>query len=239
MVNQLPRNPPVEPPKKQDLLRPDMPNIPGVAETHPKACQEEESPRTGRFSQMATGAFVAICIAVAIVWWMKRGAQGTAENISPEQTVAAPSEPIPALPAPIAPLPNSYSEAGTVEELAKPWAAKKFVFVKPFTHDQVDAMVVRLPGGGLWAFAVQEPFGKCELEYVTNLQQLSTEYEYKAGHPMVVNPCNKTIYDPLKVGSLGGNVLVHGEIVRGNGLRPPISINVRQSGTSIIADQIE
>jgi hypothetical protein len=77
------------------------------------------------------------------------------------------------------------------------------------------------------------------LEYVTKLSQLSTEFAFKASHPMVVNPCNKTIYDPLKVGSLGGDVLIHGDIVQGNGLRPPISINVRRIGDDIIADQIE
>jgi hypothetical protein len=178
-------------------------------------------------------------IAAAVVLWMKRGAPAAAETPAPEAAIAAPVEPPPALPDQIAPLPDGRSEAATTEELAKPWAAKKFVFVKPFTHDQVNAMVIRLPGAGLWAFAIQEPFGKCDLEYIMDLPQLSTDYAFKANHPMVVNPCNKTVYDPLKVGSLGGNVYVHGDIVQGNGLRPPISINVRQSGSSIIADQIE
>jgi hypothetical protein len=56
---------------------------------------------------------------------------------------------------------------------------------------------------------------------------------------MVVSPCDRTVYDPLKVGSLGGNTWTRGEIVQGSGLRPPISIEVIVSGHSIIADNIE
>jgi hypothetical protein len=56
---------------------------------------------------------------------------------------------------------------------------------------------------------------------------------------MVVSPCDSTVYDPLKVGPLGGNTWARGEIVQGNSLRPPISIDVKVSGGSIIADSIE
>jgi hypothetical protein len=56
---------------------------------------------------------------------------------------------------------------------------------------------------------------------------------------MVVNPCDRTVYDPMKVGELGGNTFARGEIVRGSALRPPISIDVKVSGNSIVADRIE
>jgi hypothetical protein len=56
---------------------------------------------------------------------------------------------------------------------------------------------------------------------------------------MVVNPCDATVYDPLKVGALGGNTWVRGAIVQGSGLRPPISIDVKVIGRSIFADSIE
>jgi len=56
---------------------------------------------------------------------------------------------------------------------------------------------------------------------------------------MVASPCTNTVYDPLKVGALGGNVWVRGEIVQGGSLRPPISIDVVEKGSSIIADRIE
>jgi hypothetical protein len=100
-------------------------------------------------------------------------------------------------------------------------------------------MVIRLPGGGLWAFALQEAYGHCELEFVTDLSQLAKQYGYRASHPMVASPCTSTVYDPLKVGSLGGEVWVRGEIVQGGALRPPIAIEVQESGNSIIADRIE
>jgi hypothetical protein len=100
-------------------------------------------------------------------------------------------------------------------------------------------MAVRLPGGELWAFSLQGPFGRCDLEYVSDLEKLASQYRYNASHPMVVSPCDRAVYDPLKVGSLGGNTWARGEIVQGGGLRPPISIEVIVSGRSIIADNIE
>jgi hypothetical protein len=100
-------------------------------------------------------------------------------------------------------------------------------------------MVIRLPGGALWAFALREPYGHCDLEFVTDMGQLAKQYGYRSSHPMVASPCSSTIYDPMKVGSIGDNVFVRGEIVRGSGLRPPISIDVLEKGASIIADRIE
>ena len=56
---------------------------------------------------------------------------------------------------------------------------------------------------------------------------------------MVVNPCNSTVYDPLKVGPLGDNTWARGEVVQGSGLRPPLSIDVVVRGHSIFADRME
>jgi hypothetical protein len=56
---------------------------------------------------------------------------------------------------------------------------------------------------------------------------------------MVVSPCDGTVYDPLKVGPLGGDTWARGEIVQGSSLRPPISIDVKVRGRSIVADSIE
>ena len=126
-----------------------------------------------------------------------------------------------------------------MDELSKPWAAKKFIFVNPLTLENIHAMVIRLPGGEYWAFSLQGPFGRCELEFVTDLGRLASKYRFNANHPMVVNPCDATVYDPLKVGALGGNTWVRGAIVQGSGLRPPISIDVKVIGRSIFADSIE
>jgi hypothetical protein len=111
--------------------------------------------------------------------------------------------------------------------------------VKPFSHEKVEAIAVRLPGKGFWGFALQEPFGRCKLEFVTDLGKLANQYGYRSSHPMVVNPCNNTIYDPLQVGPLGNGVWVRGQIVKGGGLRPPMSIDVLEKGQSIVADRME
>jgi hypothetical protein len=180
-----------------------------------------------------------LLIGIAILWWIKSAPRKAVESPAPEEAMAESSVPAPPLPTSATSGHEGLAVAATVEELSKPWDAKQFTFVKPFTGDSVEAMVIRLPGGGLWAFSLQEPNGRCQLEFVTDLGRLATQFGFRAGHPMVVNLCNDTVYDPLKIGHLGGNVLVRGEIVQGGGLRPPISINVEVSGHSIIADQIE
>jgi hypothetical protein len=43
----------------------------------------------------------------------------------------------------------------------------------------------------------------------------------------------------LKVGSIGGDTWARGEIVQGAGMRPPFSIDVKENGRSIIADNVE
>ncbi len=105
-------------------------------------------------------------------------------------------------------------------------------------------MVVRLPTGApgdsasYWAFSLQAPFGRCELDYATDLAKLSSEYGYRASHPMVVDACNGTVYDPLTLGNVGG-AWVRGEIVQGSGIRPPLSIEVRVERGRVIATRME
>jgi hypothetical protein len=135
--------------------------------------------------------------------------------------------------------PDGPAIIATAEELSKPWSSKTFIFAKPLSSESINAMVIRLPGGGLWAFSLQEPYGRCELQFVTDVAQIEKRYGYRASHPMVLNPCSRTLYDPLKVGSLGGTTWTRGEIVQGGGLRPPISIEVEVKGHSIIADRME
>ena len=167
----------------------------------------------GTPTQIAGIAAAVLMVGLAIAWWARRTPRPVAGALSPDSVTLPGAISFP-------PLPSSTTSDGSlhvasVEELAKPWTAKKFKFVKPFTHESVEAMAIRLPGGALWAFALQEPFGRCQLEYVTDLPRLAKQYEYQASHPMVVNPCDGTIYDPTKVGSLGGDVWTRGEIVQG------------------------
>jgi len=126
----------------------------------------------------------------------------------------------------------------TAAELAKPWSAKRFYFRDPVTSKVVPAMVVHLPGGTFWGFSLREPYGSCELEYVTDLNKLRTDYNFTASYPMLGDPCNKTVFDLTRYGS-GPSGLVRGEIEQGSGWRPPMAIEVRTEGNEIIAVRME
>jgi hypothetical protein len=238
----MPVEPPIKSPSKPvdnlDRFRPEMPQIPGVSDARPSPSTITNDTNTRRALQIGGLAAAALLAVILILWWMKSASHRASESASLDRATDASASP-PAAFAPEAPATEGPVLAATVEELAKPWAAKKFTFVRPFTHENLDAMVIRLPGGGLWAFALREAYGRCDLEFVTDLDQLSKQYGYRASHPMVASPCTSTIYDPLKVGPLGGNVWARGEIVQGGSLRPPISIDVQEQGRSVIADRIE
>jgi hypothetical protein len=238
----LPTKPPDAPAEKTaenkfDRFRPEMPQIPGVRAEAPATRPVSSGLQTQRLMQIGLAAAVILMLA-ATVWWTKSKSSGAAST-----PASATEDTQPAVPAPSLPdsgvLRESANVAGTVDELSKPWASKKFVYVKPFTRETVDAMVIRLPSGELWAFSLQGPLGRCELEYATDPGKIASQYRFNASHPMVVSPCDGTVYDPLKVGPLGGNTWARGEIVKGNSLRPPISIDVKVVGRSIVADNIE
>jgi hypothetical protein len=231
-----------KPDAKLARFQPNMPQIPGV----PAA--KDARPGSGAHGlgsrQLAKiGGIVAAAflIGIAILWWMRGNSKRAGQSPSPETSVAESTGPADSSSAPPSEVPagEGGTIAATSEELSKPWAAKTFIFVKPVTRENVEAIVIRLPGGNLWSFSLQEPYGQCKLEYMTDLNRLAKQYSYRASHPMVVNPCNSTIYDPMKIGQLGEGVWARGEIVRGMGLRPPISIEVQASGNSIIASRIE
>jgi len=230
-----------EPEKKLDLFHPEMPSIPGVSNVPVRPSVQSPagalSEKTKRLALLG-GIFVAsVLVVIGFLGWIKHTLRAPVQPASAESSTAEPSV-LPPLPSGT-PVHEGPTIAATVEELSKSWAAKKFTFVRPLTQENVDAIVIRLPGGGLWAFALQEPYGKCNLAFVTDLDQIKATYGYRASHPMVVNPCSSTVYDPLKVGELGGNTWIRGQVVQGSGLRPPISIEVQTKGHSIIADRIE
>jgi hypothetical protein len=243
MPVKLPTKTPEAPPDKTgenkfDPFRPEMPQIPGVSQGSRYAKRGFGGLDTQRLLQIGGIVAAILLIGAVVFWWVKSKSRGVANPASGAE-VADQEGPTPPLPNAIAPAHDGPTVAATVDELSKSWAAKKFTFVKPVTLEKIDAMVIRLPSGGLWAFSLQGPYGRCELEFVTDLASLASTYGYNANHPMVVNPCDRTLYDPLKVGALGGNTWVRGEIVQGSGLRPPISIDVKVTGRSIVADSIE
>lgn len=239
----LPTKTPVAPPGKPvenraDRFRADMPKIPGASQGPGQAARGLSAANKKRLLQIGAIAAVVMLIYVETVWWIKakaHGASNTSSNSDTAQQASVES-----------PVPNSVvaahdgpTVAATIDELPSPWAAKKFIFVNPLTLEHIDAMVLRLPGDEYWAFSLQVPFGRCELEYVTDLGTLASQYRIKTSHPMIVSPCDGTVFDPSKVGPLAGNTWARGEVVRGSSLRPPLSIDVKVSGRSIVADGIE
>jgi serine/threonine-protein kinase RsbW len=243
----MPANPPTKtpdaPPEKSaenkgDRFHPEMPQIPGVRQGSPEAARGSSGMDTQLLLQIG-GIAAAVVLIGAIFFGQIKSKPHTAVNSPSDSDLAEQAAPSPPPPSPVPAVQEGPNVAATVDELSKPWDAKKFTFVNPLTQDNIDAMVIRLPGGGLWAFSLQVSFGRCELEYVTDLGRLASQFRYNASHPMVVSPCEGTVFDPMKVGPLGGNTWARGEIVQGSSLRPPISIDVKVSGRSIVADSIE
>ena len=178
---------------------------------------------------------LAGCLVVAggvVAWKLHQPAQAgvISSSVGPETELAGPSRP-----------PSHWAVApgvvATEAELAKPWAAKEFSYRDPIMDREVPAIVVHLPRGGYWGFSLIEPFGTCQLEYVTNLERLRTFYGFAADHPMVGDPCNRAVFDLLQYGGPPG-AEVRGAPVRG-GVRPPIAIEIEQRGKEILATKME
>jgi len=83
------------------------------------------------------------------------------------------------------------------------------------------------------------PFHRCPLEYITALEKLSTDYGFRATHPMVADPCSRSVFDPLKMASLPSGAWARGAVVQGSAFRPPLGIDIRIVGDQLVATQIE
>jgi hypothetical protein len=239
---------------KVDPFKPQQPSIPGVAEKpagpKPEAAEgfsENAAPAAaaGPVSHAAQPKIIWMVVGTAAVVFLLGGlfifgkissskrAPAAAETSAPTPAAAPavqaqPSEPV------------GPGEIATVSELAKPWAAKHFQY-RSYTTGQLEpAIVVHLPHGEYWGFSLNEPFGTCQLEFVTDLEKLRADYGYHADHPMVGNPCNHTVYDLLRYGGGASNDdLVRGVIVQGNGIRPPMAIEIKVQGANVVAGRSE
>jgi hypothetical protein len=132
-----------------------------------------------------------------------------------------------------------------VQELAEPWSSKTFIFHSPETKEDISSIVIRLPDsapdqpGSYWAFSLQPLFGKCQLEYLTDLQKLSDDYRFQAKHPMVGDPCSRAVFDPLQMADLRGGDWARGAIVKGYGFRPPLGIEIQIKSDQLVAAKME
>jgi hypothetical protein len=230
--------------KRTNPFKPIQPSIPGV-QLSIEAKTPADGPALTAASAAASrlliwilAAALAVCIGGGAFFLWQRGSSSQADRPSAPPTQPAPPAAAeaekPALNLPVGPGP-----VATTEELAKTWAAKRFLFRDPVTSEPVPAVIVHLPDGSYWAFSLREPFGTCGLDYVTELQKLASDYNFRAAHPMVVNPCNHTVYDLLRYGSSSDGGLVRGEVVEGTGIRPPMAIEVRVEGKQLVTGRME
>jgi len=133
-----------------------------------------------------------------------------------------------------------------IGDLSKAWDSAQFSVRDPTSGENVAGTLVRLPTGsaaqsnGYWSFALRAPFGNCQLEFVRDTAKLRADYGFRlATHPMVGNPCSRTVFDPLKYGAIPGNTLARGAIAQGSDLRPPLSIQIQIKGKDIFAVRME
>lgn len=229
--------------KAFDPFKPAQPQIPGVEPAHPGGRDEplpevdavEEAPprKKGRWITATAGG--VLIVAALLGWWSHAGSASTSTDATP--AAATPTSTAPAL-QPAEALPVGPGEIATTEELSKPWAAKRFLFRNDLTSETVPAMVVRLPGGGYWGFSLREPFGNCEMEFVTDLNKLQTYYNFHADHPMIGDPCDRSVFDLAHYGTAPSG-LVRGEIEQGRAIRPPLAIEIRTHGNQVLAVRAE
>jgi hypothetical protein len=237
-------------------IQPRIPGVPSTAEKETAAPEQQPEPMLPQYRaarrdshEDSPGLWIALAAIAALVtlgglfYWSRSSSSSNskAKQIVSTETVAqaaAPSAPTKADPA--GALPVAPGPVATTAELAKAWSAKRFVYRDPLTSRFTPALVVRLPGGQYWGLLMQEPYGDCQLDYVTDLKQLRESYGFAADHPMVVNPCNRTVYDLARYGAGAANGgLARGEIVQGTGIRPPIAIEMRTSGKDVVAVRSE
>jgi hypothetical protein len=222
-----------------ERFKSEMPQIPGMAGSVPSS-----NSKTNKTALVVAGLLAATVILILGGRWALRPKQSeTIATPPPQIEVPAPA------PDPNAALPHASQEEpgiATVGEMAQPWSTKEFFFKNRLTGQNVPALLVRLPGGsltqprGYWAFAKNAPYGNCSLEYIADVARLKNDYGYRAAkHPMVGNPCSRTVFDPLRMSNLPGNVWVRGAIVQGSDLRPPLGIEVKIQGKRILVVRME
>jgi len=225
------------PPVQDERFRAEVPEIPGV--------DPGRKPPGGLPAPvMVIAGLLIVVLAVVVIGRIVSRAHRSASPAADPLPQVDVAEPDLGNPPPQAPPQNS--SVATVNELAKAWSFVQFDYRDPLTGEKVPALLVRLPVGsamqptGYWAMNLKAPYNNCELEYVNDLQKLQADYGYRAAkHPMVGNPCSRTLFDPLKMTNLPGNIWVRGAIAQGSDLRPPLGIEIKIEGKDIFAVRME
>jgi hypothetical protein len=228
-----------EPQPEKQRFKAEMPQIPGVI---PGGSRKPGGPSRMPLIVGLAGVVLVFLLGLRLI-----------SRPKPVETPVAAAPPQIEVPAPAidptASLPHATAtepEIATIGEMNKPWASKNFFFVNHLTGENVPAILVRLSSGspgqadGYWAFEVNAPFGNCKLEYITDLDRLKSDYDFQgARHPMVGNPCSRSVFDPLKMTEIPGNFWVRGMIVQGSDVRPPLGVELKIQSKSILALRME
>ncbi len=239
----VPDNPPPKPTEgsaaQASRFHTQMPQIPGVNEG-----LVVERGKHEKMTLAAVLAGVVLLVGCYAVWRMVARSNGSKPQAQQELAPSpAPPELPPSTPAPVPQ--NAVNNIGTLAELSEPWASKKFRYSQGNSRESIPAIAIRLPGGNgqsatsYWAILLKAPYGQCDLAYVTDVNQIRAKYGYRASHPMIVDPCSSTIYDPLKTGTLSNGAWARGDIVQGAGFRPPMQIEIRVEGEKLVAGRSE
>jgi hypothetical protein len=238
---------------KLDPFKPSQPRIPGVATEEPKVQTEdltvpiasvppEPPPVTGAGQRMlwtVVAAIVGLATVAGLFYMSRTPAPKDAKPAADVEPIDSP-RPAPPIPKPLEKgLLTGPGTVASTAELSKPWSAKRFLFRSPLQTEPIPAMVVHLPGGQYWGFSLIEPYGTCELDYISDLAALRSDYQFHASHPMVVDPCSHTVFDLSQYGTGANGSLVRGEIVQGSGLRPPFAIEIHVQGKDVRAVRME
>ncbi len=213
----------------------EMPQIPGVGGAGAKTTGP-----SGRLLILVGVAAVLIAIVVGVKLFSKPRRAGT-----PAAQIDVPAS-APDLTPSLPPATEHIPGIARVGDLAKPWDSIQFTFRDPTSGENVSGFLVRLPTGspnqtsGYWSFATRSAFGNCQMEFVRDIEKLRNDYGYsQAKHPMAGNPCSRSLFDPLKYGSIPGNALARGAIAQGSDLRPPLGIDIEIRGRDIFAVRME
>ena len=190
-------------------------------------------------------AVLVVVVALISARWLLRARPNETSSARPIPRVVVPAPPAD----PNAALPHASPAQpviATVGALTRPWSFRQFFYQNQRTGEDVPALLIRLPVGsamqpaGYWALSMKAPSGNCSLEYIENRRKLKNDYGFRgASHPMVGNPCSRTLFDPLKIAALPGGVWARGAIAQGSDLRPPLSIEVSIVGKDILAVRME
>jgi hypothetical protein len=221
-----------------DRFKSDMPQIPGVSGPGSR-------PPANPAVKLVIGLLAVLLVVFLGARWALRPKHAEPQAAEQPQIEVPTPAPDPSTLLPHAT--DANPGVADTTEMAKPWTSKEFYIRNRLSGENIPGLLIRLPSGsasqssGYWAFEENSPFGNCKLEYLTDMAKLKNDYGFRvANHPMVGNPCSRTVFDPLKTSNLpGSGVWVRGAIVQGSDLRPPLGVEIDVQGKKILAVRTE